>query len=78
MLNPRIFYNRFYSGLLRAEGREGKLETPKCNRNKEKKMYETNSGKMFKVLNLGQIIEIYSKKTEFYYKPHRCTIIELF
>lgn len=41
-------------------------------------MYETNSGRMFKVLNLGQIIEIYSKKTEFYYKPHRRTIIELF
>lgn len=41
-------------------------------------MYETNFGRLFKVLNLCQIIEIYSKRTEFYYKPHIHTIIELF
>lgn len=41
-------------------------------------MYKTNFGKMFKVLNLCQIIEIYSKRTGFYYKPHIHTIIELF
>lgn len=40
-------------------------------------MYETNFGRMFKVLNLCQIIEIYSKRTEFYYEPRIHTITEL-